>query len=235
VSFFGGNYSAPHFAEFVTAPSLPPTQNVTLPLLTDETLFAPRRVGPGLYILPDLLTDETIYTPVRVGAPVQIITLPLLTDEIVYSDLVVVGPQTIVLPFLSDEYIGVITVVPVALWPGSPFPQVLQEKGYQEQPPFLAARFNNEAGPASVRTIATKGVRKIKGKLILRQDGSYTEVAQLEEFFMTTLLGGSVDFRWQLSRLPYTVGRFRITKPPVYTDQGGGNFEAGLELEMLPD
>lgn len=119
-------------------------------------------------------------------------------------------------------------------WPSS-LPQTLQQKGYRETPPFLAMRYPCDKGGVDiVRQIATAGIRRISGTLLLKNDGIIDDVDTLDSFYETTCGGGAISFTWATQRLPITSVTMRFVSPPKYKAEGGGNIEVQLELEILP-
>lgn len=119
----------------------------------------------------------------------------------------------------------------VPVWPSS-LPQGFDGEGYSETLPDLALASKTEVGPAMVRRRATAGVRLIAGKL---PPVTVEQLDTLEDFYLTTLKGGTLRFRWTVQRavsgeLEY---RFVAGKPPRWEIKGG-TIIVSLDLEVLP-
>lgn len=116
----------------------------------------------------------------------------------------------------------------MAIWPAS-LPQVLTVESYREQPPDVVLRTQMDAGPDKVRRRFTAGIRPVQGQIWCTK----TQVATLDAFYVTTLLGGSLPFDWQNSRT-LTAASLRFRKPPTYEPDHKDLYRVGLELEILP-
>jgi len=80
----------------------------------------------------------------------------------------------------------------IPVWPAS-LPQRLLIKSYSESPADVLLRTSMDFGPAKVRRRGTAGPRPVSGSIIV----TAAELATFKTFFNTTLLGGSLRFRWR--------------------------------------
>lgn len=114
------------------------------------------------------------------------------------------------------------------IWPPT-LPDYLLKDGYSEMPPEVTLRTRMETGPAKVRRRATNAVRPIRGTVRL----SAAQKALLDAFYVDTLVGGSLAFDWVH---PVTRGAasFRFVTRPTFTPAAGTNWNAALDLEILP-
>ena len=79
----------------------------------------------------------------------------------------------------------------IPAWDAS-LPQRLLVKSYSESPADVLLRTSMDFGPAKVRRRGTAGPRPVSGSIIV----TAAELATFKTFFNTTLLGGSLRFRW---------------------------------------
>ncbi len=116
----------------------------------------------------------------------------------------------------------------LANWPESLPSKVLIER-YQETFPDTVVRTSMEQGPAKLRQRSSAGVGEMTVGYLL----TVSQVGVLEDFYRTTLAGGSLGFSYQHPRRSDMVtARFR--KPPQIAPRSGRYYLARLELEILP-
>ena len=114
------------------------------------------------------------------------------------------------------------------IWP-STLPQSVLVRGYKEQSEDLTVRTQMAAGPDKVRRRFTAGVREMLWPLIL----TTAQVATLDTFYHTTLLGGALPFTHTNPRTAATKD-FRFTELPEYRPESGTIWSTTLKVEQLP-
>jgi len=100
---------------------------------------------------------------------------------------------------------------------------------YVETVPETVIRTEMDQGPAKIRRKTTAGVRKLNVSYFLNKE----QVAALDEFYLTTLKGGALEFDFVHPRNSSDIV-CRFTAPPEYKAANGNYFEVNLELEILP-
>lgn len=114
------------------------------------------------------------------------------------------------------------------VWP-STLPSSPLLDGFRETVPDNVLRTDMERGPAKTRRRTTSAVRKLSVNYLM----SKAQVADLETFYGTELLGGSIAFDTMHPRSAAAIS-CRFVKPPVYSSANGEYFRVALELEVLP-
>lgn len=115
----------------------------------------------------------------------------------------------------------------MATWPAT-LPSSPLADGFNEQPPNLAIRTDMDAGPAKVRRRFTAGVRPMTVMFLLTK----AQVATLDEFYTSTLSGGTIRFDWTHPRTGSAV-EFRFTAPPEYRADSD-LWQVTMSLEIMP-
>lgn len=113
-------------------------------------------------------------------------------------------------------------------WPAS-LPQELLMDGYSQGLPDNLMRVDMDIGPAKTRRRATSAVEPVSGQMLM----SAAQVATLGNFYLNTLLGGSLRFSWHRPEDNSVAAEFRFASPPT-TAMRGGYFDVSLSLEILP-
>lgn len=113
-------------------------------------------------------------------------------------------------------------------WPDS-LQQNVNADSFTFTPGETVLRSDVDVGPAKVRRRTTRSVDTMQATINL----PLNLFSVLDQFYRTDVNGGASAFQFvhPISRLPVTV---RFTKAPVYTPLGGIEFQAALELEILP-
>ncbi len=114
-----------------------------------------------------------------------------------------------------------------ATWPVTLPDDVLQ--GYLEGFGETLLRTTMDAGPAKQRRRFTAVARPFQVTIELTRD----QVAIFDDFFTTTLAGGSLAFDWTHPRTGAAV-EFRFTEEPDLRHHVGNLWRAPLKLEILP-
>lgn len=115
----------------------------------------------------------------------------------------------------------------MASWPGT-LPQLPLIQSYKETTPNVTIRTTMDAGPAKVRRRFTAGVRTINVEFLLTSAQTQT----LDDFYQTTLSGGSLSFTWVNPRTGGSES-CRFVQPPEYISNSG-YFRSSFSLEILP-
>ena len=115
-----------------------------------------------------------------------------------------------------------------AVWPPS-LPQ-LPDVGHVESAPNTLLRTEMEVGPPKVRQRYTAGVRPVQMSI---SPLASADATTLDDFFISTLKGGSLPFDWQIPRSGATVS-YRFIEPPKYEAIHPGSWRATFNLEILP-
>ena len=115
----------------------------------------------------------------------------------------------------------------MAVWPVS-LPALSVVNDYTEEIAERALRTEMDQGPAKVRRLTNAMPDKLKFTQLLTKD----QVATLDAFYKTTLVGGSTSFTDTHPRTGASVS-LRFTKPPTYQFMGA-IWKAAVELEVLP-
>ena len=116
----------------------------------------------------------------------------------------------------------------IPAWPGA-LPQELLVNGYSQSFPDITIKSNVDAGPAKVRRRFTAGVEPVSGTMIM----TTAQLATLDTFFNTTLLGGSLRFSWTKPPAHSVACEMRFTEVPSWT-KVEGDYEVSLSFEVLP-
>lgn len=114
-----------------------------------------------------------------------------------------------------------------AVWPAS-LPQDV-ERPYQETLADNTVTTPMEIGPAKKRRRSTAGVSTLSATVQL----TTAQTETLQTFFEDTLAGGALRFDWTHPRTQ-VAAVFRFAKPPQISHVSGPNWQARLELEVLP-
>ena len=109
-------------------------------------------------------------------------------------------------------------------------PQELFLSGYSQTYPNVTIKSEMDVGPAKVRRRFTAGVEPVSGTMIL----TAAQLATLDTFYNTTLLGGSLRFAWTVPPAHSVACEMRFTEPPTWTAIEPGKYEVSLALEILP-
>lgn len=117
----------------------------------------------------------------------------------------------------------------VPAWPAA-LPQTLFVGGYGQTYPNVTIKSDMDAGPAKVRRRFTAGVEPVSGTMLM----DATELAALDTFFTTTLLGGSLRFSWTTPPAHTVSCEMRFTEPPTWTAVEPGTYEVSMSFEVLP-
>lgn len=115
-----------------------------------------------------------------------------------------------------------------AVWPVG-LPQRMRTEGYNETPPSSAIVTPMETGPKKRRNRFTAAVRPIKGTIRV----SFAQRQILDDFFVTTLMGGTLPFDWvhPVTQAPAT---FVFARPPEYSAFNRQRLTVRLELDQQP-
>jgi hypothetical protein len=109
-------------------------------------------------------------------------------------------------------------------------PQTLLVDGYGQSLADTTIKSPMDAGPAKVRRRFTAGVEPVSGTMIM----DATELAALDTFYNTTLLGGSLRFSWTKPPAHTVSCEMRFTEPPTWTAVEPGTYEVSMSFEVLP-
>ncbi len=113
-------------------------------------------------------------------------------------------------------------------WPDT-LPAAPLLESFHETTPDSTIRTEMDAGPAKLRRRTTAAVRRMNVGYLL----SKAQVATLEDFYLTTLQGGTIPFTFTHPRTDDAVS-CRFVQPPEYGANNGNYFKAALELEVMP-
>lgn len=117
----------------------------------------------------------------------------------------------------------------VPAWPAA-LPQTLFVGGYGQTYPNVTIKSDMDAGPAKVRRRFTAGVEPVSGTMLM----DATELAALDTFYNTTLLGGSLRFSWTKPPAHSVACEMRFTEPPTWTAIEPGMYQVSMSFEVLP-
>lgn len=109
-------------------------------------------------------------------------------------------------------------------------PQTLFVSGYSQTYPNVAIKSEMDAGPAKVRRRFTAGVEPVSGTMIM----TAAQLATLDTFYNTTLLGGALRFSWTKPPAHSAACEMRFTEPPTWTAIDPGMYEVNMSFEVLP-
>ena len=113
-------------------------------------------------------------------------------------------------------------------WPGT-LPASPLMDSFRETVPDTVLRTETDQGPAKLRQRTTAGVRRLSLSYIMSQ----SQISDLENFFLVTLMGGALGFDFTHPRTEETeTCRFR--QPPEYAPLNGNFFRVAVDLEVLP-
>lgn len=114
-------------------------------------------------------------------------------------------------------------------WPGG-LPQSPLLQGYSESPPDVALRTPMDGGVAKLRRRFTAATRPLQWAMICTK----AQVATLDTFYSTTLVGGTLPFTFDHPRTTDNE-EFRFIAPPVYVVIGSEDeWRVSVSLEQLP-
>ncbi|OGP64588.1 MAG: hypothetical protein A2169_01095 [Deltaproteobacteria bacterium RBG_13_47_9] len=117
-------------------------------------------------------------------------------------------------------------------WPVT-LPQDILAADYQETLPKVVIRTPMGEGPAKTRRVSGLNSRFVNVGLIMTK----AQVEIFDEFFMETLLGGSLHFTWTHPRTDEAID-CRITASesdvPIYGQVSGDLVKVSFQLEILP-
>lgn len=114
-------------------------------------------------------------------------------------------------------------------WPVT-LPQNIRISGYNESMPDTNIKASMDVGPAKVRRRSTAAVRPVSGQLVMTHD----ELGDFKDFYVDTLLNGSLRFSWTDPYDGTTSVEMRITEVPTWSAQDPDNFVVNIKLEILP-
>lgn len=100
---------------------------------------------------------------------------------------------------------------------------------FQETLADTALRTAMDQGPAKLRQRTTAGVSQLDMAYLL----TGTQAVTLENFYRSTLSGGTQSFAFHHPRRAQTV-QARFRKPPRLVPRNGQYYMASVELEVLP-
>lgn len=115
-------------------------------------------------------------------------------------------------------------------YPTSSLPPLNQLHNYVETPPDVTLMTQPSAGPPKIRRRLTAAPRIITGQLLCTLD----QVSILDDFFTTTLKGGSTTLSVAHPRSSSVTIEAYMLKP-VYRQQSGGKLmTVDIQLVILP-
>ena len=120
----------------------------------------------------------------------------------------------------------------MATWPVD-LPQEILMGDYQETTPKITIRTPMGAGPSKTRRISGLNSRFINASLLMTK----AQVVIFDEFFMTTLLGGSLTFEWTNPRTGAACDCRIVageSDSPTYGQASGDLIKVSFQLEILP-
>ncbi|CAB4122388.1 hypothetical protein UFOVP32_16 [uncultured Caudovirales phage] len=116
-----------------------------------------------------------------------------------------------------------------ASWPTS-LPQYVLENGYSESLEDQTIETQMDTGPAKIRRRFTTTIRKF----VIAVQLDPTQMAVFEDFYLTTLAGGSLPFDWVHPRTR-AAKTFRFRKPTPQVSMIGGFYSrVSMNLETVP-
>ena len=114
------------------------------------------------------------------------------------------------------------------VWPGT-LPSFVAQGGFSESPPDQSIETPTSAGPGKSRRNQTGTQRPIKAVL----ECSLAQVAIFDDFWLTTLAGGTLQFTWVNPRTQVSA-TLRFRKPvPTYTCVGGTSYQIEMNLWLF--
>lgn len=113
-------------------------------------------------------------------------------------------------------------------WPPS-LPQSPESDGYAESPPNVMLASKMDAGPEKRRRRFTAGVRPLHCRMLIRR----ADVETLDEFYLTTLAGGTLTFDWTHPRTG-AAATCAFTGQPKYTARGYDAWYVDFDYEIRP-
>jgi len=117
----------------------------------------------------------------------------------------------------------------VDAWPAS-LPSYLLVDGYSEGIGDGRVRSQTDMGPPKVRRRSSAMPKTLQGRMLM----TGAQLATLQSFVETTLVGGSLPFTFTD---PVTRGSILVRfagSLPSWTGRGGDTYAVALELEVLP-
>lgn len=116
----------------------------------------------------------------------------------------------------------------MAVWPTT-LPTRPDRSSYQEIVPNTVIRTAMDAGPPKMRQRYTAGIRGFDLSFMMTK----AQVATLDAFYITTLVGGSLSFTWVHPRTE-AAATFRFVEPPQYQAMSGSLYRVTAKMEILP-
>lgn len=113
-------------------------------------------------------------------------------------------------------------------WPGS-LPQKIEANGFSKDIGANTIRSQMEVGLDKLRKRYTKQINKIVGTMQIDR----TQYATLENFFLTTLNGGTLPFTFT-DPVSNVTNTYRFLVPPNFKSIGGNYFSVQLNWEQMP-
>ena len=113
-------------------------------------------------------------------------------------------------------------------WPSS-LPQSPMATSYSEVVPNNIIRTEMDSGAAKVRRRTTAAPRFLRISYIMDK----TQIATLDDFYLTSLKSGSLKFSFTNPRTNM-VENVRFMKQPEYISENGNYFRVNLTLEVMP-
>ena len=114
------------------------------------------------------------------------------------------------------------------VWPPT-LPQRFQYTNFTETAPASAIRTQMDTGPAKARQRFTAAPRPVKGQIRI----TFTQRQTLDDFFVTTLAGGTLQFDWT-HPISGAAATFRFKSEPQYQSDRRSLIMAQLDLEIMP-
>ena len=99
----------------------------------------------------------------------------------------------------------------------------------QEQPPDVAVRTSMSAGPPKVRRRHTANARPFSASVVLIK----TELATFDEFYNTTLKGGTLRFNYTNPRTGDS-DEWLFAGVPKYTNIGPAQYDVAFDVLKMP-
>lgn len=113
-------------------------------------------------------------------------------------------------------------------WPLT-LPTYFLAKGYSENPKSQLIKSDIDVGPAKLRRRFTTDALFINGQMRMSQ----SQLDDLETFYLTTLLGGTLTF--DLVNPINSVSReLRFINPYIASHIGGVYYDVSFQLEVMP-
>jgi len=116
----------------------------------------------------------------------------------------------------------------VDVWPVT-LPTSPLMRGFSESGEDQTVRTSMDVGPGKVRRRLTAGVRDMTWPFLL----TTAQIATLDTFFYTTLLGGALPFTHPDPRTG-TSKSWRFTEKPEYRPESATKWSTVLKVEQLP-